>query len=308
MATPLRSVRTASLSPGSRSNGRHWVAIARHFLARRGLEVAALQASPFLGIVLGGFSHDPIGLVRVGLLLLGSLALTAHIFVLNDWAGRASDIRDPRRSELVYSREGISGGQVVGVAVALLAVAAVALAFVGGMAVLLGAVITILSLLYSFSSFFGKNSPVVGSMNHLVGGSVHFLLGYTCFHVLDMNGVAIGLFFGLVFAAGHLNQEIRDHEGDRLNGIRTSAVVFGCGRVFLASVLVFTAAYTTLALLGGLRILSPLVLLCALLACPLHVIFYRQAVRRGVGFETAVWMQRRYRLIFALIGLLMLAT
>ena len=32
-----------------------------------------------------------------------------------------------------------------------------------------------------------------------------------------------------------------------------------------------------------------------------------QALRRGLGSETALWMQRRYRLLFALIGLAMLA-
>jgi hypothetical protein len=39
----------------------------------------------------------------------------------------------------------------------------------------------------------------------------------------------------------------------------------------------------------------------------LHVVWSLQALRRGLGFESALWMQRRYRLLFALIGLAMLA-
>jgi hypothetical protein len=39
----------------------------------------------------------------------------------------------------------------------------------------------------------------------------------------------------------------------------------------------------------------------------LHVAWSLRALRRGLGFETALWMQRRYRLLFALIGLAMLA-
>jgi len=31
-------------------------------------------------------------------------------------------------------------------------------------------------------------------------------------HPLDPSGVLISIFFGLVFAAGHLNQEVRDYE------------------------------------------------------------------------------------------------
>ena len=68
----------------------------RHFLATRAVEVLALQASPLLGVVLGGYRPRD-GVVALGLLLLGSGALTAHIFVFNDWAGYASDLRDPLR-------------------------------------------------------------------------------------------------------------------------------------------------------------------------------------------------------------------
>jgi 4-hydroxybenzoate polyprenyltransferase len=110
----------------------------------------------------------------------------------------------------------------------------------------------------------------------------------------------------LVFAGGHLNQEVRDHDGDLLNGIRTSAVVFGCRRTFLASLFTFTAAYAILAGLAALGIL-PRLLLWSTILWPLHVAWSLRALQHGLGFETALWMQRRYRLLFACIGLAMLA-
>jgi 4-hydroxybenzoate polyprenyltransferase len=122
---------------------------------------------------------------------------------------------------------------------------------------------------------------------------------------LDARSLAIALFFGLVFAGGHLNQEVRDYEGDLLNGIRTSAVVFGPRRTFLASLCIFTAAYATLGGLAALGILPRLLLLSAIV-WPLHVAWSLRALRRGLVFETALWMQRRYRLLFAFIGLAML--
>ncbi|MDT5124096.1 MAG: hypothetical protein QOC96_3578 [Acidobacteriota bacterium] len=277
----------------------------RHFASTRALEVLALQASPFLGIVLGGFSLERCGVIRLGLLLLGSLALTAHIFVFNDWAGHSQDIRDPRRATLVFARRGISRRQVARLAIALLILANVAFVAVDGPAILLGAAITALSFLYSCSQSFGKSAPIVASFNHLLGGALHFLLGYTFCHVLDARGLAISLFFGLVFAGGHLNQEVRDYEGDLLNGIRTSAVVFGCRRTFLASLCIFTAAYAILAVLAALGIM-PRLLLWSTLVWPLHVAWSLRALKRGLGFETALWMQRRYRLLFALIGLAMI--
>jgi 4-hydroxybenzoate polyprenyltransferase len=132
------------------------------------------------------------------------------------------------------------------------------------------------------------------------------LLGYTIAHALDASGLAISLFFGLVFAGGHLNQEVRDYEGDLLNGIRTSAVVFGRRRTFLASLGTFTAAYALLTGLAALGIL-PGLLLWSPGVWLMHVAWSLRALQRGLGFETALWMQRRYRLLFALIGLVMLA-
>lgn len=288
----------------SQSSFRRYARVLQHFASTRALEVLALQASPILGSFLGGFSLDRYGVLRLGLLLFGSLALTAHVFVFNDWAGRGSDILDPRRAR-VFARRGISSRQVARFAVALLIIANVAFTTVGRPAMLLGAAIATLSLLYSWSPNFGKSMPIVASINHLLGGALHFLLGYTSFHALDNRGLVISLFFGLVFAAGHLNQEVRDHEGDHFNGIRTSAVVFGCRRTFIASLFFFSAAYALLVGLASLGML-PRLLLLSVVAWLLHLVWSLRALRRGLGFETAGWMQRRYRLLFAFIGLVML--
>jgi 4-hydroxybenzoate polyprenyltransferase len=291
----------------SQSTFRQYARAIHHFVSSRGLEVVVLQASPILGCFLGGFGLNPSGVIRLGVLLIGSLALTAHVFVFNDWAGHSSDIRDPRRSTVVFAQRGISRRQVACVATALLIFANVAFAAAGRRTVLLGAAIAGLSVLYSSSPTFGKSTPIVASINHLLGGSLHFLLGYTLFRPLDASGLMISLFFGLVFAGGHLNQEVRDYEGDLLSGIRTSAVVFGCRRAFLASLVLFTAAYAILAGLAALGIV-PRLLLWSIVLWPLHVGWSLRALQRGLGFETALWMQRRYRLLFALIGLAMLAS
>jgi 4-hydroxybenzoate polyprenyltransferase len=277
----------------------------KHFASTRILEVIVLQASPILGLFLGGYRIERDGVVAPAMLVFGSCALTAHIFIFNDWAGYASDLRDPQRAPHVFSYQGVERREVAGFAVALLVIANFAFAAVGVAALIFGAAIAALGFLYSGSPLLGKRTPIAASINHLLGGLLHFLLGYTLAHALDANGVGIGVFFGLVFAGGHLNQEVRDYDGDLDNGIRTSAVVFGRRRAFLASLLTFTAAYamlTGLAAYGALpqRLLwSPVVWL-------IHLAWSFRALRRGLGFETATWMQRRYRWLFALVGLMML--
>ncbi len=284
---------------------RHYARVVQHFASTRALEVFALQASPIIGSFLGGFTLERGSVIQLGLLLLGSVALTAHVFVFNDWAGRSSDIRDPRRAMLVFARQDISSGQVARIAIAFFIFSNVAFAALGRPSVLLGAAIAVLSLLYSCSPWFGKDTPIAASINHLIGGMLHFLLGYTLFHPLDGSGLLISLFFGLVFAGGHLNQEVRDYEGDLLNGIRTSAVTFGCRRTFIASLCIFTAAYGLIVYLAAFGIL-PRRLLWIPVVWSLHIAWSLQALRRGLGFETALWMQFRYRILFALIGLAML--
>lgn len=121
---------------------------------------------------------------------------------------------------------------------------------------------------------------------------------------IDAEGVAVGLFFGLVFAAGHLNQEVRDHPADRSAGTRTSAVTYGPRRTFAMSLALFSVAYGLLVAFAVAGVV-PRILLLTLAVWVLHVHWSLRVLREGVGVETALWMQRRYRLLFGVVGLLM---
>jgi hypothetical protein len=82
-------------------------------------------------------------------------------------------------------------------------------------------------------------------------------------------------------------------------------VTFGCRRGFLASFCLFTLAYLLIIALALLGVL-PKVLLGSGAVWLLQAHWSCQALTRGPGSETAVWIQRRYRLLFALVGLAML--
>jgi 4-hydroxybenzoate polyprenyltransferase len=288
----------------TRTLSRRYAQAARHFVATRALEVCALQASPLLGAYLGGLRLHERDLGRGALLLLGSLALTAHVFLANDWADHERDARDARRASARVGGHGIQRDEIGRIAVALLVIANVMFAAVGAWPLLLGDGIAALSLLYSCSPRFGKTTPVAASLNHLTGGGLHFLLGYSLVHAVGGRAITLSVFFGLVFAAGHLNQEVRDCEADRANGVRTVAVAFGRRRAFVASVCLFTLAYALLLGLAALGVLPKVVLVSAI-AWLVQARWSIGALRRGLGPETALWMQRRYRLLFALVGLAM---
>lgn len=281
----------------------------RHVGGCRALEVLLLQASPLLGAAFGGGASavggSAVGLGRLSILLAGSVLLTAHVFVFNDWADHSGDLNDPRRAPHVFAHHGISSAAVAALAVALLAIAMVALAALSLTAVVLGAAIACLGFLYSDTDAAGKGVPVLASLIHLLGGALHFLLGYTVARTIDPHGLAIALFFGLVFAAGHLNQEVRDHDADLRIGIRTTAVAFGPRRALLASLVVFSAAYAELALLALLDVVPRLLLGTAAALWPLHVFWSLQALRGDPDIDQARWLQRRYRFLFAIVGAVM---
>ena len=146
----------------------------------------------------------------------------------------------------------------------------------------------------------------MSSAAHLTGGALHFLLGYSLGGTIDRRGLAIAAFFGLTFAAGHLTQEIRDHQGDVLNAVRTHAVIFGRRRTFAASLALFTLAYALLAVLAFEGILPrPLVALIALY--PFHLRWSLQALDEGLTYASTCRLQVRYRALYAIIGVAMVA-
>ena len=293
------------MSTAGASERQQYIRLLRHFVATRGVEVCVLQAAPLLGAQLGGLGLRGGDLSRQGLLLLGSSALTAHVFLVNDWADYSRGTRDQRRTSSRADGYGVSRKHLARVAIVLLILANVAFAAIGTPTVLLGAGIAALSLLYSRSPQLGKSTPIAASLNHLAGGGLHFLLGYSVGRAIDARGVALGFAVGLVFAAGHLNQEVRDYESDQANGIGTFAVTFGCKRGFLASFCLFTTAYLSIGVLAALGAL-PKLLLASIFVWLAQARWSLQALRRGLGATTALWMQRRYRLLFAVVGLAML--
>jgi 4-hydroxybenzoate polyprenyltransferase len=284
---------------------RRYGRVLKHLASTRWLEVCVLQASPLLGCYLGARGHLEHSVGELALLLVGSTALTAHVFVFNDWADYDDDARDPRRDTRGADGYRITRDEIAHVAVALAVVALVTLAAVSTTALLIGAAIAALGIVYSFSPVLGKRAPIAASLNHVIGGALHFLLGYTVVSAVDARGVALSLFFGLVFASGHLNQEVRDYESDLAGGVPTSAVTFGRRTCFLASFSLFTVAYLLLAGLAAFGVVPRILLVCAI-AWALQAGWSLQALRDGLGFEAAMWIQRRYRLLFALVGLLLL--
>ena len=269
-------------------------------------DVLVLQGSPFLGVAFA--LGRPVAAVAGDLVVFAaaSFLLVAHIFSLNDWAGAAADRNDRRKAAEVFSARGVSPRAVLWLSLGLLAASLSLFALLHLETLVLAVAIAVLGAIYSHPAVDAKGSPLLSSVPHLLGGTLHFLLGYSLGAAIDGRSLLIALYFALTFTAGHLNQEVRDHDGDRLNGIRTNAVRFGKARAFWAGFAVFTLAY---AHLGGLAAhgLVPPELGALIVLYPLHLYWTVTTYRAGLTFDTVSRFQARYRGLYGVIGLAMLA-
>src|SRR5262249_24521886 len=157
-----------------------------------------------------------------------------------------TDLADPNKADRVFTTRGVSRKQLGGLMVGLLTLSLFLLSQLGRVPLCLALAIAVLGAVYSLPRFNWKARPLLSSALHLLGGTLHFLLGYSVGSLIDGRGVVIAFFFALTFAAGHLTQEVRDYQGDARNDIPTNAVTFGQRRTFVASLVLFTLAYALL--------------------------------------------------------------
>ncbi len=291
---PLSSISTAK------------AAAARYLSCLRLPEILVLQGSPLLGALFatGLPTAETVG--PLAILTAANVALVAHIFMINDWAGLTTDLADPNRAAGVFTVRGVGRGEIGALAAGLLALSLLLFSRLSPSTLGLALAIAALSALYSLPRFNWKGRPLLSSAAHLAGGVLHFLLGYSLGGVIDRRGLALATFFAVTFAAGHLTQELRDHQGDVLNAIRTNAVIFGQRRTFAASLALFTLAYALLFVLALQGILPRLLAALAVLY-PLHLRWSLKTLAEGLTYASICRLQARYRALYALIGLAIVA-
>jgi 4-hydroxybenzoate polyprenyltransferase len=281
-------------------------AAARYLSCLRLPEILVLQGSPLLGAAFAIRHPAAKHLGPLAILILANICLVAHIFMLNDWSGLTGDLADPNKAAGVFTARGVGRKEIGGLAAGLLALSLLLFSRLGPGTLCLALAIAALSALYSLPRFNWKGRPLLSSAAHLAGGALHFLLGYSLGNAVDRRGLATAAFFALTFTAGHLTQEIRDHQGDVLNAIRTNAVAFGQRRTFAASLALFTLAHALLLLLALQGTLPrPLALLVALY--PLHLRWSLKTLAEGLTYASVRRLQARYRALYAVVGLAMVA-
>jgi 4-hydroxybenzoate polyprenyltransferase len=272
------------------------------WLSIRLVDVLALQGTPLMGVAIGTPGALPTDWHRFGVFIVANALLVGHVFLFNDWADGVSDRLDRNRDRRILpagmSPQGLWTLAVASGGSSLLLFAALSLR-----ALVLAGLILALGVFYSFPRVGAKGVPVLSTAVHLVGGTLHFLLGYGAFGELDSSALVIAPFFALTFAAGHLIQEVRDYDADRANHVNTNAVRFGPGTTFLAAQVAFGLAFVLLALASHVRVIPQDLRALGLGYLPCLIGAWR-ATKRGLDSGALVELQRSYRTVYGIVGLL----
>lgn len=262
-----------------------------------------MQAPPVVGAILAGVSHEPEVLWRLPLLVLASLFLIAHIYAFNDWSGALLDQQDPNKAGETALCRGGSRGQLLTVCCVLGALALAVYALLDWQLLVLGVLMIVFSSWYSLPHpvFQGKTIPVLSTVLHLGGSVLYFLSGYAIRDGLDLRGVLIGLYFGILIMAGHLAQEVQDAEGDRGNGLRTTATLFGARFAFAASLVLFVLSHVYLWILATRGMLPAPARWLVILAAA-HAALVAAVWRAGLTYTAVLTYRKRYQLLYGVVS------
>ena len=236
-------------------------------------------------------------------LYVAGYVLMAHCLALNDFADGVADSRDPRKAHKAYLNRDVTPAEMLSLTVALGIASLWLIGTVGHHLLPLAAMIIACSLVYSFPHprFEGKQIPLLSTLMHGFTGILAFLLGYSLWAAADLRGALIGIYFALIYEAGHLILEVQDYAGDQNSGIRTYAVRYGQRPVFVAAALVSVAAWLLLSWLALAGHLPDPVVYIALLYLPILYMFWKlrkasltfnevRALSKGfVNAHTVIW-------------------
>lgn len=270
-------------------------------------DVLVLQGPPIVGLVFGWGRSGLHSLWMLPVFLFASGFLVAHIFCLNDWADIERDCHDVNKARHAFPTRGttLHAMGLLTLGLGSLSLGLFSLLPWPTLVTALGVIA--LSILYSHPLVGAKGLPILSSILHVMGGVLHFVLGYSVFSGIDRRGILVGAYFGVVFAAGHLTQEVGDYDADRRNGIRTNAVAFGKRRTFEAAFALFTAAYAIVFVLGYADVV-PRALMGLAAFYPAQALWFGRALRRDLTFDRVSVYRNQYRTLFGLIGLIICAT
>lgn len=246
---------------------------------------------------------------------LFSAAIVAHftaIYAWNSYLGYANDALNARLTgQLALKRSTFRWIATV------LTIGSVFIYFfaVGSTVALAGLLSIALWLWYSAPGFGLKEIPFAGTMLHVISGALHGAMALIAFGCFAHQNLLIALWFGMLFASGHLVHEAIDREADARAGVRTACVRYG----YKAFAIILIGVAPMMTAVAGLLVMTSATstgFVAFVVTSFLHTAFVWYELRPLVTAEIEqeadtsnrrekfVTLQRKYRMLYAAAGVI----
>lgn len=278
--------------------------------AIRVVESALMTGFPLIGFIFAlypGVFQNPFQLLyTAALFCFSTFFLVIYVYSFNSWGGREADKVNERLGDHPVLTGEINEKQLRIIAYTGISINVLLYFLFFPRCLILAPLIMVNWTIYSHPKVMAKARPITGTTVHFAGGVLQFLLGYVVVRDYSLHGIAASVYFALVFAAGHLNHEVKDHDADLKAGLKTNAVVFGPRRMLHGAFAVFTIAFIYLLATSAAGTLQWHETWPFLAIYPVHLILH---LKMSSSLEEKVYdvaYQRNYRLLFVAAGLIML--
>lgn len=237
--------------------------------------------------------------------LIATYGLVIYVYVLNSWGGIEADRRNARLGDHPVLTGEVTPNQLRAVFFTGLAVSFFLYLIWLPQCFPIAFSIMCVWTIYSHPDILAKAKPVYGNLVHFAGGILQFLLGWVFLSPITWQAFLLAVYFAGIFAAGHLNHEVMDHDADKEMGLATNAVVFGPRRMLNVAFGFFTfwAIYLALVSAAGFapwRWSAPF-----LVIFPIHVIAFKTMLPSKEGVYSRSY-QKVYRILYVSAGAVVL--
>ena len=158
-------------------------------------------------------------------------------------------------------------------------------------------------IVYAHPKTLLKSKPVIPSFIHFFAGIIHFLFGYILFSgAISAKSLLIGIYFGFVFTAGHLNHEVKDFEFDKQAELNTNAIKFGKKSMFCLSFLLITMSSVFFCILTWQNILPPYLWPGLIAIYPFYLYYSYKTWSGDMDNKNMREFRSRYRALYAIAG------
>jgi 4-hydroxybenzoate polyprenyltransferase len=231
-----------------------------------------------------------------------SFCFVLSVYSFNAWAGYPKDKQNPRLQQIVK----VSRGFHLVLSICLLCVALIVYGYLLRILPLLALAAWGLWAMYSAGRPKLVRKPFVGTFMHFVAQLIHFQLAYLLLAPPSAASVLIGIYFALLFSAGHFYHEVIDYAADQASGKVTGAVSFGKRTALRLSDIVFTLAQFLWLVLWETELISWLQFVAFAGAYLLQLLTYLIVRSRRLTGRYTFLYQNTYRIYYMLAGLAVL--